>query len=175
MSEILRRRDRALFALARHFAVLVAGLLTLMLANVQNSLALGTQTREQCNSCCKKKGYDDYFEKQCTLKCFRNHDHCTAKTSAPAPRPGPARPPSGRPPAPATAFQWPNPLNLTPGREWEAASQILSVNGMRPEHPNHEKALREIEMVLVEFARTNPGGGQLPTARLRAIMRKYKR
>lgn len=72
------------------------------------------------------------------------------------------------------AFTWPSPLNLTPGREWEAAGQILAVNGMAQQHPNYQRALRAVEAVLINFARNNPQGGQLPTGELEQILRQNR-
>ena len=73
-----------------------------------------------------------------------------------------------------TAFQWPNPLNLEPGKEWQAASQILGLNGIQPDHPNYQRALKGVENVLVQFARSNPQGGQLPTTELEKIIRQNR-
>lgn len=87
---------------------------------------------------------------------------------APPPRREPAPAPRGAP------FTWPSPLNLTPGREWEAAGQILTANGMTPQHPNFQRALRAVEAVLIDFARSNPQGGQLPTAALEQILRQNR-
>lgn|GEM_PF-1230059 len=100
------------------------------------------------------------------------------------PRPAvrqPAPPPSTEPPAPrreaaprGAPFSWPGQLSLTPGKEWEAAGQILSANGIPPQHPNAQRALQAIEAVLVDFARRNPQGGQLPTAALEQIIRQNR-
>ncbi len=168
------------------------------------SVAMAEQTREQCNKCCKSTIEDEYYEEQCVLKCFRNHDHCTDAKGAkateraeavkpekekPAPQPRATQPsqPAQNPresdstrPAPPQhkevrqPFKWPNPLNVVPGKEWEAAGQILIVNGIPPQHPNHQAALKAIEGVLVNFARANPSGGRLPTGQLERILKQYK-
>ncbi len=72
-------------------------------------------------------------------------------------------------------FVWPETLVLNPGREWEAAGQILAANGIPPQHPNYTPALKAIEQVLVDFARTNPGGGELPTDQLERIIGQARR
>lgn len=128
------------------------------------------QTRQQCNECCKKMGYDEYYLEQCRLRCFRNPDHCKgdAVKAAPEPKPKP------KPQKKRVRFRWPKPLNLTPGREWEAAAQILALNGLSPGHPNYQRALTNIQNVLVEFVRNNPSGGRLPTASLERILRKNR-
>ncbi len=85
--------------------------------------------------------------------------------------------PSGQPPRPSSdsvQLVWPSPLNLTPGRESEAAAQILALNGIPTQHPGYAAALMAIQNVLVNFARTNPGGGKLPTAELARIIMQYK-
>ena len=84
-------------------------------------------------------------------------------------------PPPRREAAPRPgAFTWPSPLNLTPGREWEAAGQVLGANGMGPQHPNYQRALRAVEEVLINFARSNHQGGQLPTGELEQILRQNR-
>lgn len=72
-------------------------------------------------------------------------------------------------------FVWPETLVLNPGREWEAAGQILAANGIPPQHPNYTPALKAIEQVLVGFARANPGGGDLPTDQLENIIKQARR
>ncbi|MGB6067867.1 MAG: hypothetical protein WBG50_23930 [Desulfomonilaceae bacterium] len=149
-----------------------------------SSAALGLQTRDECDKCCQHQGFDEYYTEQCKLKCFRNHDHCVgeksmrppaAKPSAEAP--APQRPPSAEPPRPQakrSAFRWPNPLNLVPGREREAAEQILAVNGIPPQHPGYAVALQSVTNVLMNFARAHPKGGKLPTAQLEQILRQLR-
>ncbi len=167
------------------------------------------QNRDQCDRCCKKTIQDEYYQEQCVLKCFRNHDHCResaaapaeptaeqAKTapaeqpappprnrqpgyagpSAPGVQPGPAvqEPAAPRPPQRGPAFQFPNPLNLSPGKEWEAAGQILMANGFTQQHPNYQPALKAIEGVLINFGRANPSGGRLPKSQLEQIIRHYR-
>ena len=170
--------------------------LFLLTAGVNDSRgqALFQQTREQCDECCKKSGYDDYYLEQCRLKCFRNHDHCMGPLGTHAEPPSPAKKPeapvqSNRPPrerpveqsAPQPQqqvqkpqFVWPNPLNLTPGREGEAAAHILALNGIPPQHPNYARALGAIQGVLTNFARNNPSGGALPTAQLQQIISQLR-
>jgi|GEM_PF-892783 len=72
-------------------------------------------------------------------------------------------------------FVWPDTLVLNPGREWEASGQILAANGISPQHPNYTPALKAIEQVLINFARVNPGGGELPTDQLEQIIRQARR
>jgi hypothetical protein len=61
-------------------------------------------------------------------------------------------------------------LDLTAGREWEAAAQIVGINGIGPGHPNHQRAVKAVEQVLVNFARNNPQGGKLPVTELQKII-----
>jgi hypothetical protein len=185
------------------------------------SFALGDQTREQCERCCRSAGHEEYYLEQCILKCFRNPDHCVdrkagrptqegrapseqarpeavrrvpAETQAPGPGgprtmrtpppgagvspPGTARPaPAAEPPrgsSDSVQLVWPSPLNLAPGRESEAAAQILALNGIPAQHPGYPTALMAIQNVLINFARTNPGGGKLPTGELARIIMQYK-
>ena len=172
-------------------------LLTLLITVGENNSggqALFQQTREQCDECCKKTGHDDYYLEQCKLKCFRNHDYCMGPKGTHAEPPSPAKkqetpvptsqPQRERPveqPAPQPQqqvqkprFVWPNPLNLTPGREGEAAAHILALNGISPQHPNYAQALGAIQGVLINFARNNPSGGVLPTAQLQQIISKLR-
>jgi len=67
-------------------------------------------------------------------------------------------------------FKLPDPLNLSPGRERDAAAQILALNGIPPQHPQYAAAVQAMENVLVNFARANPTGGKLPTAQLENIL-----
>lgn len=152
------------------------------------------QSREQCYECCAGSGLDEYYTEQCRLKCFRNPDHCI-KTAAkePAARPQ-AKPTTEKPqrtqpveqppalnqeqpvrPQPRRAeFVWPNPLNLVPGREFEAAGQILALNGIGPRHPNYPAAMRAVEQVLIDFGRNNPTGGALPTSLLERLVGQFR-
>jgi hypothetical protein len=161
-----------------------------------NSFALGSQSRAQCNECCRNRNYDAYYTEQCILKCFRYRDHCqlsedarendspprTASTrkpdakeqAKPKPKPKPRKKRAPRTRSRRSAFKWPQQINLTPGNEWEPAAQILGLNGITTDHPNYRKALGEIQQVLARFGRTNPRGGQLPTRELSSILRKYK-
>lgn len=149
--------------------------------------ALAKQTKAQCRECCEKMGYDDYYKDQCKLKCFRDPEHCKGAkpqpkpVAKPEPKPKPEPVAKKRRPRPRGSqsggkivFKWPNPLTLTPGRERDAAAQILAVNGMPPNHPNYMLALRSIEGVLKNFARLNPQGGKLPTDQLVEILLKYR-
>ncbi len=142
-----------------------------------------TQTKAQCRECCEKMGYDNYYEEQCKLKCFRDADHCKGSSAKPKPDPEPQRAaeqpkqtqaPRRPQPRDGIVFKWPNPLSLTPGKEQEAAAQILAVNGMPPNHPNYMLALRSIQGVLQNFVRLNPQGGKLPTDQLVKIFLKYR-
>ncbi len=84
------------------------------------------------------------------------------------------QPMDAQPPRRRSAFQWPNPLNLEPGKEWQAAAQILGLNGIPPDHPNYQRAMKGVESVLIQFARSNPQGGQLPTTELEKIIRQNR-
>ncbi len=158
-----------------------------------SSPGTAAQTKEQCHDCCKGQGLDEYYLEQCRLKCFRNNDHCVGHqkkqptAEAPAPpaqtQPAPAARPvpperevavAERQPPAAPQFRWPNPLNLVPGKEIEAAGQILGANGIPPQHPQYTPALKAVEQVLIQFARSNPSGGRLPTAQLERILRQLR-
>ncbi len=177
---------RSRFELAATVALLIA------LAGVAgfSTAVMAEQTREQCYDCCKSQGLDEYYSDQCRLKCFRNNDHCvgqqrkqpTAEAPAPAAKaqPAPTDPAAERPAperpvaAERPQFRYPNPLNLVPGKEFEAAGQILAVNGIPPQHPQYAAGLKAVEQVLVQFARANPSGGRLPTAQLERILRQLR-
>jgi len=101
----------------------------------------------------------------------------------PPPQPRAVAPPPGEPgvtsPTPpaqrkAAAFRWPSPLSLVPGREADAAAQILVLNGIPPQNPNFPMALASVQGILVEFARANPTGGSLPTARLEQVIKQFR-
>ncbi|MFH0825021.1 MAG: hypothetical protein V2B18_19895 [Pseudomonadota bacterium] len=81
----------------------------------------------------------------------------------------PERPPAAR--APKSRFNWPQALSVTPGKEWEAAAQILAANGVNPKHPNFPQVLKAIEAILVDFTRNNPQGGRLPVTQLEKTLR----
>jgi len=146
------------------------------------TVGLGAQSREECNKCCAEQGFDEYYLDQCKLKCFRNHDHCVggaAKHRPPAaetPRAETPRATEPRPEArpPRASLRFPDPLNLVPGREWEAANQILALNGIPAQHPNHQRALKAVEAILVQFGKQNPQGGNLPVAVLGKIIQQYR-
>lgn len=158
----------------------------LLLVHMSSSAAFSEQTREECNDCCSRSGYDEYYEEQCKLKCFRNHDHCTGKgarqktPAAEAKEPEQARTEAREPSEPAAPRErdirlaWPNPLNLVAGKEGEAAAQILAVNGVSPQHPFYQAALQDIQTILIDFVRRNPQGGKLPTTQLKRILRQLK-
>lgn len=163
--------------------VLVALAPIAILIGMPTGLSWGAQTREQCHNCCKQRGYDDYYMEQCRLKCFRTPDHCaSSKTEAaePAePRPSERKPaqvekPEKRPPKRTVTLAFPSPLNLVAGKESEAAAQILALNGISPGHPSYQVALNNVTNVLVQFVRTHPQGGQLPTTELERIVLQYK-
>jgi hypothetical protein len=206
--------------------------------------SFASQTRDQCEKCCKSSIQDEYYSEQCRLKCFRNPDHCTSRKSkhevreesappspaygAPPPRrpvvapgstpprvsgppptvPGPTGPPMGPPGTvgappggrvmtgpPATAQRpptgaspgmtprqasqqgmlvFPSPLNLVPGRESEAAGQILNLNGISPQHPNYQAGVQAMTAILQNFARNNPSGGSLPTDDMQRVIVQLK-
>lgn len=162
--------------------VTIVGVVTLFslalaaLVFLDASRASAEQSRAECNACCEKMGYDSYYEDQCKLKCFRNPEHCVAQAPKPKPQPQARKKKKSRrsKPSDEIVFRWPNPLTLTPGRERDAAAHILAVNGMPPNHPNYQHALRSIEGVLINFARANPQGGKLPTDQLVQILLKYR-
>lgn len=79
-----------------------------------------------------------------------------------------------KPPKREITFRWPEALNMVPGKEWEVAGQILGANGMPPQHPNYPLALRAVEGVLVDFARKNPTGGEMPTDQLERILLQFR-
>ena len=190
-------------------------------------LSFASQTRDECEKCCRGSIQDEYYREQCRLKCFRNPNHCTDQKSrsevreeAPAPSPTPrsrvrrpavtphstsprvAGPPPGapvmtgpptaahrqpaQPPAgahhgmsPKQASQrgllvFPSPLNLVPGRESEAAGQILSLNGISPQHPNYRAGVQALTTILQNFARNNPSGGSLPTDEMQKVIVQLK-
>jgi len=162
-------------------------LLSLFVASLLVSPAVSDQTRDQCDECCKKGGYDEYYLEQCRLLCFRHPDHCTGNRSsrlpasevAPKAEPKPEAKPEPEPApaateAPASKFRWPKPLNLVPGRERDAAAQILTLNGVSPQNPNFMAAVQQMEQVLIGFVRANPQGGRLPTAQLERILGQFK-
>jgi hypothetical protein len=168
-------------------ALLFGSFLAFAFLHIFGSAALSAQTREQCDKCCQSQSADDYYAEQCKLRCFRNPDYCAEQKSmrkaAPPPPPAAEAPP--RQPAPSaeapprqqpkrSAFKWPNPLNLAPGREREAAAQILAINGVLPQHPKYAAGLQAVENVLLNFARTHPSGGKLPTAQLENILRQLR-
>jgi hypothetical protein len=168
-------------------AFLFGAFLAFAILPMLGSAALGDQTREQCDKCCQAQNADEYYMEQCKLKCFRNPDHCMGQKSMrkPAAPPPPAAEAPPRQPAPSAeapprqqpkkpAFRLPDPLNLSPGRERDAAAQILALNGIMPQHPQYAAALQAIENVLVNFARANPTGGKLPKAQLENILRQLR-
>ncbi len=90
----------------------------------------------------------------------------------------PAQPQSAAPPGGMTArhasqrdlLRFPSPLNLVPGREAEAAGQILNLNGISPQHPNYGAGVQAITGILQNFARNNPSGGSLPTDDMQRVI-----
>jgi hypothetical protein len=142
---------------------------------------LGSQTRDQCEKCCKSKETDEYYLEQCKLKCFRAPDHCKGRGAedravrpAPKPAPAPERKPVAKPRQARAAFKYPNPLRIVPGKEWEAAGLILTLNGIPPKHRNHNAAMKSMIAVLTDFVKRFPQGGQLPTSALEAIVKKFR-
>lgn len=155
--------------------------IALVAAGFACSPALGSQTRDQCEKCCKSKETDEYYLEQCKLKCFRAPDHCKAKGAAeravqptPTPAPAPERKPVAKPRPARAQLKYPNPLRIVPGKEWEAAALILTLNGIPAQHRNHQKAMQAMIAVLLDFVKRNPQGGELPTTALEAIVRKYR-
>ena len=162
------------------FAILSA----LLLFSWQPASTAYAQTRAECRKCCEKKEADDYYREQCKLKCFRNPAHCTTGKSSSAPA---VQPPSTQPVKQAqptrkkkrrrkqtVTLAFPKQLEITPGKEWEAAAQILVVNGIQRNNPRFQQAMNEVTAVLIEFARGNPQGGNLNTKKLERILVKYK-
>lgn len=155
--------------------------IVLVAAGFACSAALGSQTREQCEKCCQSKETDEYYLEQCKLKCFRAPDHCQGRgaeerTVRPTPKPAPApeRKPAAKPQPAPSALKYPNPLRIVPGKEWEAASLILTLNGIPPQHRNHQEAMKSMIAVLLDFVKRHPQGGQLPTSALEAIVKKFR-
>ncbi len=168
--------------------------LVLVVVHLAGGATLGGQTKEQCEKCCEGQVHDDYYLDQCKLKCFRTPDHCADQKAqkAPSQRPQalqrPTTPPgASQPSQPPTVapeasqqqqqemlFRWPDPLNLTPGKEAEAAGRIVELNGIAPQHPNYSRAVQSVAAVLIDFSRKNPQGGNLPTSRLARIIRQFR-
>ena len=73
-----------------------------------------------------------------------------------------------------TCCVFPSPLNLVPGREAEAAGQILNLNGISPQHPNYGAGVQAITGILQNFARNNPSGGSLPTDEMQRVVTPIK-
>jgi len=79
------------------------------------------QNREQCDRCCRKTIQDEYYQDQCVLKCFRNHDHCRESASAPAesapeqPKPTTAEQPPAHPRRAQPGYAQPAPPGGQPG------------------------------------------------------------
>ncbi|MBI5571974.1 MAG: hypothetical protein HY914_18675 [Desulfomonile tiedjei] len=184
VTQQLKRRSKGVSV--SYFAQAVGmSFLSLFVVSLLVSPAFSDQTREQCEECCRKGGYDEYYLEQCRLFCYRHPDHCTGNRSsrlpgsevapkvAPKPEPEPEPAPTAAE-APAPKFRWPTPLNLVPGRERDAAAQILTLNGIPPQNPNFMAAVQQMEQVLIGFVRANPQGGRLPTAQLERILRQFK-
>ena len=128
-------------------APVLASLPFVAIMTVSSSQALAEQSVEQCRKCCEESVQDEYYREQCRLKCFRNPDYCSrrgrsteAKPEA-KPEPKPKRKkhvkkrshkPRRKARTRTVKLRWPNPLNLTPGKEIEAAARILQANGINP-------------------------------------------
>jgi hypothetical protein len=96
---------------------------------------------------------------------------------APPAQPQGAAPPGGMTPGHASQrgmLVFPSPLNLVPGREAEAAGQILNLNGVSPQHPNYAAGVQAITGILQNFARNNPSGGSLPTDEMQRVIIQLK-
>jgi hypothetical protein len=168
------------------WALSLAIFLAFALVHTSRAVAFGAQSREQCDKCCQAQNADEYYAEQCKLKCFRNPDYCMEQKSSRkhVPPPPPSAESPQRQPAPSaeapkrhpkrSAFRLPNPLNMTPGRESDAAAQILALNGILPQHPRYQAALQAMTNVLVNFARTHPSGGKLPVAQLENVLRQIR-
>jgi hypothetical protein len=188
-----RRTGRAYCTIS--WALLFWVPLVLLLSHLSGAAAPAAQTKEQCEKCCEGLGHDEYYLDQCKLKCFRTPDHCADQKSQKEPpaqpqtRSRPAAPPpeASQPSPPATTapepsqpreqgivFRWPETLNLSPGREAEAAAIIVQGNGISPQNPNYSKAVSGIAAALIDFARKNPQGGNIPTSRLARIIMRYR-
>lgn len=152
---------------------LAVSVLLAFLAQVQVTPGFAAQSKEACRKCCEGKGYDEYFLEQCKLQCFRDPDHCVAGKREARPSPAPEQQ-EAKPQKPRSSFKWPQPLNLVPGQEWEAAAQILTLNGITPQHRNAARALQDVEAILKKFVQEHPSGGRLPTAQLERVIRKYR-
>ena len=100
-----------------------------------------------------------------------------ATAQRPPAQPQGAAPPGGMTPRHASQrgmLVFPSPLNLVPGREAEAAGQILNLNGISPQHPNYGAGVQAITGILQNFARNNPSGGSLPTVELQRVIIQLK-
>ncbi|MGO9120918.1 MAG: hypothetical protein ACLQPD_25325 [Desulfomonilaceae bacterium] len=100
-----------------------------------------------------------------------------ATAQRPPAQPQSAAPPGGMTPRHASQrgmLVFPSPLNLVPGREPEAAGQILNLNGISPQHPNYAAGVQAITGILQNFARNNPSGGSLPTDDMQRVIIQLK-
>jgi hypothetical protein len=100
-----------------------------------------------------------------------------ATAQRPPAQPQAAAPPGGMTPRHASQrglLVFPSPLNLVPGREPEAAGQILNLNGISPQHPNYAAGVQAITGILQNFARNNPSGGSLPTDEMQRVIIQLK-
>ena len=175
MSAVVRKRlDGPCRRLLRSVpGALAVAVLFAFLAQLQEPPTFAAQSKEACRKCCEGKGYDEYFLEQCKLQCFRDPDHCVGGKAEARPSREPERHEAAQP-RPRASFKWPHPLNLVSGREWEAAAQILSMNGISPNDPNAAKALAAVESILKRFVQSHPSGGRLPTAQIERVIRKYR-
>ena len=191
-SQFMEGAGRAHYRIS--WALLLCVSLVAAMVHWSSVTTMAAQTKEQCEKCCEGQGHDEYYLDQCKLRCFRSPDHCTDQKvqKAPAPRPQtkarPTPPPqAAQPSQPATVppeasqpqdqgtvFRWPETLNLSPGREGEAAEIIVQGNGIPPQHRNYAKAVQGVTAALVDFVRKNPQGGNIPTSTLARIIVRYR-
>lgn len=161
------------------------------IVTTSSSVALAEQSVEQCRKCCEESIHDEYYKEQCRLKCFRNPDYCskgggsTEAQPVAKPEPKPERKaksrvkkrshkPRKKPRTRTVRLRWPNPLNLTPGKEIESAARILDANGINPQDQRNAPALQAVTAVLIDFVAKHPQGGELPTNKLKKIILPYK-
>lgn len=169
-------------ALMRPASFLVTLILpaVLCLAILGSATPAGAATREECKRCCDTKGYDEYYLEQCKLKCYRDPNHCkpgrasrSKPTVAPEKKKKKKKKKRKRRRKKIT-LRFPSPLNITPGEEWRTAVEICVFNGITSRHPKYVEAVRRIEAILQQFARSNPQGGELPTTQLERAIVRYK-
>lgn len=157
------------------FGALLNCLAVIVLLSISAQFAEAAQTREECDRCCERQGYDDYFTEQCKLKCFRDPSHCGGGTSIKSAKPKKKKATKKkRKRRQRITLRFPSPLNITPGEEWKSAVEICVINGITSSNRNFAAAVQGVEQILIDFAKNNPSGGNLPTTKLERIIVRYK-